>query len=155
MALKLIGPPEIEPITLEQAIRHLNEYMYLEPGYTLQEYIADLIVTARETCEEYQNRAYLTQKWELWLDSWPSVLEIPRPPLQEVESVEYYDRDNEKHNVDEADYFVDCSSEPGRVIPLVPWPADLRPASGICITFAAGHDEVAKVPRRVRQAILH
>jgi len=153
MALKLIDPPETEPITLEQAIHHLNEYVLFEPGCAL-EYIVDLITTARETCEEYQNRAYLTQEWELWLDKWLDIIEVPRPPLQGIKSIEYYDQDNEKHIVVPDNYFVDTNSEPGRIIPLVPWPAELRPISSICITFTAGYVDTAKVPRRVRQAIL-
>lgn len=178
MALKLIEAPEIEPVTINQAIKHLNEYApetveteepaadpevpeepaaeETEPEYGLQEHIADLIATARETCEEYQNRAYLTQTWELWLDAWLPIIDIPRPPLQSIESVKWYDRENTEHTIDAADYFADTNSEPGRILmnPGKPWPAGLRPASGICITFTAGHAETARVPRRIRQAIL-
>jgi uncharacterized phiE125 gp8 family phage protein len=179
MFLKLIEAPETEPVTIKQAVRHLNEYE--EPGpepgndgpesleteeepaeaedetvetYTLEDHIADLIATARESCEEYQNRAYLTQTWELWLDAWLPVITLPRPPLQSVESICWYDREHQAHTIDPADYFADTNSEPGRVFPLKPWPAGVRAAGGICITFKAGHDEEAKVPRRVRQAIL-
>uniref|UniRef100_A0A6M3K180 Putative head-tail connector n=1 Tax=viral metagenome TaxID=1070528 RepID=A0A6M3K180_9ZZZZ len=43
-----------------------------------------LITTAREDCEDFQNRAYITQIWELWLDAWPDdFIKIPLPPLQE------------------------------------------------------------------------
>lgn len=178
MALKLIEAPEIEPVTINQAIKHLNEYApetveteepaadpevpeepaaeETEPEYGLQEHIADLIATARETCEEYQNRAYLTQTWELWLDAWLPIIDIPRPPLQSIESVKWHDREGTEHTIDPADYFADTNSEPGRILmnPGKPWPAGLRPASGICITFTAGHAETARVPRRIRQAIL-
>lgn len=176
MALKLIEAPEIEPVTINQAIKHLNEYApetveteepaadpevpeepaaeETEPEYGLQEHIADLIAAAREACEEYQNRAYLTQAWELWLDAWPPIITIPRPPLQSIESIKWYDRENTEHTIDAADYFADVNTEPGRIFPRSTWPAGLRTASGICITFTAGHTEAAKVPRRVRQAIL-
>ena len=180
MALKLIEAPEIEPVTVDQAIRHLNEYAEPvdepepedpegeepegeqeppeepEPVDALREHIADLIAAARESCEEYQNRAYLTQTWELWLDCWPPIITIPRPPLQSIESIKWYDTANVEHTIEAADYFADVNSEPGRVLmnPGKSWPSGIRPASGICITFKAGHTEAAKVPRRVRQAIL-
>lgn len=179
MALKLIESPEIEPVTINQAIKHLNEYApetveteepaadpeipeepaaeETEPEYGLQEHIADLIATARETCEEYQNRAYLSQKWELWLDAWPDnskMVALPRPPLQSVDSITCYDRSGAVYTVNPEDYFADSNSEPGRVILMAPKPASLRPVSGICITFTAGHAEAASVPRRIRQAIL-
>jgi len=191
MFLKLTGAPELEPVTIKQAIKHLNEYEEPEPepepeepgennngqgnddesenndsgsmeieekedveAYTIEDHIADLIATARETCEEYQNRAYLTQTWELWLDGWQPVITIPRPPLQSVESIRWYDQEHKEHIIDPEDYFADTNSEPGRVFPVKPWPAGLRAAGGICITFKAGQDDEAKVPRRVRQAIL-
>lgn len=176
MALKLIEAPEIEPVTINQAIKHLNEYApetveteepaadpevpeepaaeEAEPEYGLQEHIADLIATAREACEEYQNRAYLTQTWELWLDAWPPVIAVPRPPLQAVESICWYDAEHQEHALDPADYFADVNTEPGRIFPVAPWPAGLRTASGICITFKAGHEREKNIPNRVRQAIL-
>ena len=47
--------------------------------------ITGLIKAAREYCEGYQNRAYITQTWELILDAFPdSVIQIPLPPLQWV-----------------------------------------------------------------------
>ncbi len=45
--------------------------------------ITGFITAAREYCEGYQNRAYITQTWELLLDEFPdSVIQIPLPPLQ-------------------------------------------------------------------------
>jgi len=43
-----------------------------------------LIMAAREYCEGFQRRAYITQVWELWLDDFPSksYIELPLPPLQ-------------------------------------------------------------------------
>jgi len=44
----------------------------------------DIIIgTAREYCEGFQNRAYLEQTWELWLDEFPEddYIKLPLPPL--------------------------------------------------------------------------
>jgi hypothetical protein len=42
-----------------------------------------LIESARQYCEDFQNRAYINQVWELWLDKWPDrdYIQIPKPPL--------------------------------------------------------------------------
>lgn len=159
MALKLITPPDTEPVETDPA--KLTHMRVIDIGdKTLDaaetQYIQDLISVARETCEEHQNRAYLTQTWELWLDYWPPVLMVPRPPLQSVESIKWYDRDNQEYTIAPEDYFVDTMSEPGRIAPNPgkAWPSGIRPTSGICVTFVAGHTEAEKVPRRVRQAIL-
>lgn len=155
MALKLIQAPTVEPVTPEQAITHLNEYTRME--YSQRRFVERLISTAREVCEEYQNRAYLSQKWELWLDAWPDngkMIVIPRPPLQSIDSITCYDRSGAEHTIDPESYFVDPNSEPGRVFLMAPKPAGLRPVGGICIAFTAGHEDVENVPQRIRQAIL-
>jgi len=149
VAIKLIKGPVREPISLVQAKQHLNETETMND--TL---IQNLIATARESCEEYQNRAYLTQTWELWLDAWPPVIAVSRPPLQAVESICWYDAEHQEHTLDPAEYFVDANAEPGRIFPTATWPAGLRAVSGICITFKAGHECEKAIPNRVRQAIL-
>jgi len=44
-----------------------------------------LITTARQECEKFQNRGYITQTWELWLDAFPAEnhIKLNLPPLQE------------------------------------------------------------------------
>jgi uncharacterized phiE125 gp8 family phage protein len=125
--------------------------------------ISALITAAREYCETFQHRAYITQEWELNLDTWPDkdYIEIPMPPLQSVESIKYYDTDGVEHVVydpDETipigvdDFIIDTKSEPGR-IKLAwgkSWPGTtLQPANGICIAFTAGYGDAATdVPRK-------
>jgi hypothetical protein len=45
--------------------------------------LTSLITAARRRAENFQNRAYLDQTWELWLDQFPSEdhIDIPLPPL--------------------------------------------------------------------------
>jgi len=119
-----------------------------------------LITTAREWCEGYQNRQYITAIWELWLDDWPSedYIRIPLPPLQAVSSIKYYGTDNTAATMDTADYFVDTKSEPGRVSLAYgkTWPTTtLRPVNGVVVEFEAGYGDAASdVPKRVKQAML-
>lgn len=153
MALQLISPPEIEPISLEEAKLHLK----VETDDD-DELISGLIRAAREYCETFQNRAYITQTWQLWLDAFPEVpyIEIPKPPLQAVDSVMYYDRDGEAHEF--SGYLVDTKSQPGRVVLKAGcyWPSlALQLSNGVCITFTAGYgDDAESVPQRIKQAIL-
>jgi len=50
-----------------------------------EDLLSALITAARQDCEKFQNRAYVTQTWELWLDKWPAkdYIEVPMPPMQE------------------------------------------------------------------------
>lgn len=122
--------------------------------------LSSLITAAREYCEGFQNRAYINQAWELWLDEWPDkdYLEIPKPPLSSITSIKYYDVDDTEYTLDSSSYYVDVISEPGWVVLNngYSWPSTtLRPANGVCITFVAGYGASSSyVPAKVRQAML-
>ncbi len=151
MALKLSVPPEAEPITLEEAKLHCKVEVDDD-----DDLIEALITAAREYCEGFQRRAYITQTWELWLDSFPSTpLTLPLPPLQSVDSIKYYDTDNIETEFEE--YYVDTNSEPGRLELNYgeSWPTViLRDINSVCITFTAGYGGAEDVPQKVKQAIL-
>lgn len=139
MTLVLITPPAAEPVSLPEAKAHLRVDTADDDSL-----ITALIAAAREYCEGFQNRAYVTQTWQLWLDAWPkgSEIRIPRPPLQAVNGVKYYGADNTEYVLPPADYFVDTRSEPGRIVLACgkSWPSvTLRPANAVCVEFVAGH----------------
>ncbi len=121
--------------------------------------ISSLITAARQYCEGFQNRCYLTSTWELWLDEFPGwdYIEIPMPPLQSITSIDYYNTANTMTTITATDYFVDVKSEPGRVCLAYgkSWPSTtLRPANGVCVTFVAGETAAASVKNTWKQAIL-
>jgi len=124
--------------------------------------ITGFIKAAREYCEGYQNRAYITQTWELLLDEFPdSPFQLPLPPLQWTiaadMSITYYDTALAPHIIATADYQVDVDSYKGRVCPAYgkSWPiVTLRPMNGVVVQFKAGYgDAAADVPELVRLAI--
>lgn len=124
--------------------------------------LTGFITAAREYCEGYQNRAYITQTRELMLDAFPdSVIQIPLPPLQWTivadMSITYYDTALAPHIVATADYQVDVDSYKGRVCPVYgkSWPTTtLRPMNGVIVQFKAGYGPLTTdVPERVRLAI--
>jgi uncharacterized phiE125 gp8 family phage protein len=153
MTLKLKTPPAVEPVTAAEAKLHCR--IDTDADDTL---IASLIKAAREYCEGFQRRAYITQIWELWLDAFPVVdfIEIPRPPLQTIASIKYYDTGGLEAPFE--DFFADINQEPGRAVLNYgkSWPSiTLKPASGVKITFTAGYGSAAAaVPQKVKQAIL-
>src|ERR1035441_8272837 len=105
MALKLYTPPSVEPVTLDEAKTHLKQDSSDDDLY-----ISGLIAVARQYCEEFQRRAYVTQTWELWLDQFPpydqvvnnfhSHIDIPFPPLASISSVKYYLTDDTEQILD-------------------------------------------------------
>ena len=152
--LKIKTAPTIEPVSLLEAQEHLRIDVDDDAGL-----VTNLITAAREYCEGFQRRAFISQTWYLYLDEWPEYIEVPLPPLQSSGlSITYYDTANAPLAVSSGDYYVDTNSTPGRIILNYgkTWPSTtLRSANGICVEFIAGYGATAAtVPASVRQAML-
>ena len=153
--LKVTTQPAIEPVTLGTAKSHLRVDIH-EDNALIEGYIA----TAREWCELYMGRAFVTQTLEIYLDSWPAngEIELPRAPLQSVTSVIYTDENGIEVTWADSNYLVSTASEPGRIVVKrsTSWPnATLKEIDGIKITYMAGYGTtVESVPQQIRSAIL-
>ena len=111
MILKVVTPPSVELVSLEDAKLHLRE-----DGNEQDAVINRLIRSAREQAEAYQNRAYLEQVLELVLERLPDMpVHLPRPPLVSLEAVTLTDEDGASTTVPVTDFIVDTDSEPGRL----------------------------------------
>lgn len=153
MAKQIKTPPAREPVSLALAKSHLRV-----DGTDDDSLISGLISAARNWCENYQNRAYMEQTWELWLDEFPGAdyIEIPLPPLQSIASIKYYDTDDTEATVTATDYITDATGFIGRVVLAdgKSWPTtSLRPAKGVCIEFVCGYAAYSTVVNTVATAV--
>jgi len=156
MAIKVITPPVIEPISIEEAKMHLR----------ITDNDSDLIIEsmirqAREFCENFQNRKYITQTLEMVLDSFPNERCIPFrncSPIQSVESVKYYNTNSQEYEFSSTNYIVDTDSFVNRIVLgyCKQWPLEqLQPGNGLRIRFIAGYgDNSMDVPETIRWAII-
>jgi uncharacterized phiE125 gp8 family phage protein len=150
--LKLKTAPAVEPVTLETAKNHLkvdsNDDNLL---------ITALITTARQLAEKETKRAFITQTWQMYLDSAPAEIEIPKPPLQSVSSIKVIDDAGNEDEVSSTYYDVDASeNSPGRVRLKsgCSWPS-YRGFASFIIEFKAGYgDDAESIPETLRQAVL-
>lgn len=166
--LTLKTAPTVEPITVAQAI----SYMRLGALDSAEEsYLSCLIKAAREYCEDFQNRAYITQTWEMSLNCFPSehidalteyhhsnIIEIPKGNLQTVNSVKYTNSNGVVTTlIENTDYIITNRGIIGRISPPYgkTWPtAALYPLDPIVIEFTCGYGvSGANVPQRVVQAM--
>lgn len=144
-----------EPITATVAKDHLHI-----TGTDHDTWLATHIGVAREDVERILSRSLITQTLEHYLDDWPDgeVIPLPRPPLQSVTSVIYYDVDGVAATLSTSVYQVDTYSTPGRISlkPDQDWPTDdLQAMNGVVIKYVAGYGAAATVPPLIRAAILH
>lgn len=152
MALKSVIAPAAEPIALQE----IKDFLRVD-GTDFDVLLTSLIKAAREYCEAFQNRAYVTQTWQLTLDEFPELpLKLPKPPLQSVASVKYTDQTGVETVFAASNYLVDPVSEPGRLAFAYgkSWPsATLQPVNGLKIEYVAGYGAAANVPENVKTAI--
>jgi len=153
MGVKVVVNPLLEPVSVTEIKEHLNISTNLDDSL-----LSAYITVAREYCENYQNRALITQTIEYTLDRYPkSVEDIPRPPLQSVSSIKYYDENQTENTFASEKYMVDNSSFVGRIALLknFTYPTTtLRTVNGVVIRYVAGYgNNASDVPATVKQAI--
>ncbi len=161
MALTLITPPAVEPISLAEAKAHLR-VAHTDEDSTIAIYIR----AAREFVDgpyAFLGRALVTQTWDLTLDEFPlNEIKIPLPPLQSITTITYDDSTGSAFVMNSADYYVDIASEPGWVVPVEDWPITLDAINSVRIRFVAGYaantdsppDLTANIPFNIKAAML-
>lgn len=134
----LVSAPTAEPISLDEAKIHARIDITDDDAL-----VSALITAARLYCEGVQNRAYVTQTWDLTMDrfpgreltggysgnayglgthrrvydgrSYPDAIEFPSAPLRSVGSLTYTDSTGAATVWDPANYIVDTKHTPGRL----------------------------------------
>jgi len=157
MTIKIIAPPNSEPLDLATAKQHLR--IDTTTDDTL---MASLIKQAREYCEDYQGKKYITQTLELILDSFPdkNYIEFRAcSPVQSITSIKYTDSEGTEYTMSFSDYILDNDSFINKVVLGYgkTWPSViLQPVSAIRIRFVAGYGDALAVPETVKWAmVLH
>jgi uncharacterized phiE125 gp8 family phage protein len=155
IGVRVTTPPAVEPITLAQAKARLRITIDDEDDDT-----AAQLFEARAAAEQECGRAFVTQTLTLYLESFPrgrAAIPLPRPPLQSVTWVKYYDGDGVQQTLSGALYHVATGGEPGRIAPVgsAYWPAVQygRPEA-VEIRYVAGYGLAADVPNEAKAAIL-
>ena len=150
MALTLITPPTVEPITAAEA--------KASPSFRVSVATDDaditvLIKAAREIAETITRRAFITQTWELVLDGFPTGgIELYCPPIQSVTSIKYIDTDGEEQTLGPLLYSVDDDSEPGLITPAYgeTWPSTREQINAVRVRYVAGYGAAADVPAAIK-----
>ncbi len=115
------------------------------------------IAAARREAESYMGRALITQVWVMDLDCFPmGIIEVPRPPMQSVESIKYLASDGQERTLAPSRYRVDNRRKPGRIAPAFGdvWPVTRAVINAVTVRFTAGYgNDAGTVPEDIRQAI--
>lgn len=160
MRLSLVTGPENEPITLDEAkLQTRRDHVTHDDRY-----LEDICIpAARDRGEKETERQFITATWELTLDRFPACryIELPKPPLQSVTSVQYVDEDGATQTLSTSLYTVDSPQGPacarGRILLKYDeeWPSTRCQENAVTIRFVAGYgDDPVDVPARIKMAML-
>ena len=156
-SLNRLTAPAVEPVTLAEAKAHIR--VDTSTDDTL---IAGYITTAREWTEDYIDRALVTQRLVMRLDTFPAEIELPRPPMvasgtaTAVIITFVTGEAGGTATLSASSYRVDRDSTPGIIRNLYggTWPSHLIDQNSVSVTWFAGYGAAADVPQRVKSAIL-
>lgn len=146
----LVTAPAEEPITLAEAKAQLR--MTDDDDATD---LPNLIAQARDWCEQYCGRAFVTQTRQLVMDTFPTAIQLDMPPAASVTSIQYLDADNTLQTVTSSEYILDLYNEPGWVQPAYgySWPSTYSEINAVRVQFVCGYGDATAVPPAIKAAI--
>lgn len=143
--------PPTEPVSVQEAKEHLR----IDTDWD-DDLLFAYIQTAREMIEEYLGRALITQTWDMILDTLPERVELPRPPVQEVNGVYARDASDNEYEISSDHYTMEEKADLLMLSAqsVVTWPFH-RDIAGARIEFVSGYgDSASDIPPPLRVGIL-
>jgi uncharacterized phiE125 gp8 family phage protein len=112
MAIALITPPAVLPVTLAQ----IKTFLKIEHADD-DALISDLIAQAVTHIETIANRRCITQTWRMYFDdlSECGILELDLAPISAIAELRYFDADGNAIVIATNDYEQDTYSNPARI----------------------------------------
>lgn len=170
MALRLKTGPTVEPISVDDAKKHIRLEVATDDAY-----VGDLIKAARLYLERATGRSLITQTWKLTLDKFPpfcdpvgvvempflrdvvwtlpyevsiagsDVIRLPMGYVLAIASVKYVDRDGVQQTMSSTLYQVDTSAPIARLVPSFgnSWPTTQDQIAAVEIEYTAGFGATA------------
>lgn len=152
---KLITPPAVEPIQLEDLAK-LD--LKIDDQTDEDDLLEILIKAVREITENRLGKALITQTREIKLDYFPCdvCIYLSYGPVQaDSVVITYYDSDEVLQTLDPSAYWVDTHSEIARVIVKNSWPSTKCMPNAVSIVYDCGYGDTPEdVPATLRKAML-
>ncbi|WP_254509884.1 head-tail connector protein [Anatilimnocola floriformis] len=149
--LELVTPPVSEPVSLADMKQHAR--ISREDEDTT---ISAFVTAARQYSETFLRRQLMPATWRMSLDCFPAEMRLPLPPLQSVTSITFVDGNGTTQTVASDTYYVDSTTEPGRIVPVGCWPTARNQPGAVKVTFVAGYDTVpATVTTAIKMLAAH
>lgn len=138
--LKIITPPTVEPVTVDEV------KLQAVIGNDLDDALLALMISAaRGDAEAITHRSIAEQTLEVVLDGFPSwQIDLPKGPVSQVLSVKYIDINGDEQTlVAGVDYDVDTEKVIAKVMPVDggEWPETKNVPNAVRVRYEAGYTE--------------
>jgi uncharacterized phiE125 gp8 family phage protein len=150
--LTLNTAPEVEPVTVQEAKDHMKV-----PGTDDDALVGTVVLAARQYVESVTGRSLISQTWDLFLETFPDEIRLPKGPVQSITSITYVDENGSTQTLGASTYTLDSTTDPPRIVLAYgeSWPDVRAQAQAICVTYVAGYgDDPADVPEPVRLSVM-
>lgn len=145
--------PSVEPVTTAEAKSHSRVDTTADD--TL---IASYIKAARQWCEKFTGRSFITTTFEYRIPDFEAEIILPRPPLLAISSIAYIDANGSPQTLASSVYQTNIYSVYGSVKEAYgqTWPTTRSDDyNAVTITYTAGYGSATtNVPEDIRIAIL-
>lgn len=156
MQYKTTTAPAKEPVTLTEA----KLWLRVDTDDD-DDLIESLIEAARDYCQQYEGRAYVEQTITAYCDNFSRILYLPMPPVLDITSIHYRDRDDAWQAVSSDYWTLRDEIEPayikfdltGLSYVLSYYPNRIRIIYTSGYTYADGESWLGSVPERVKAAM--
>ncbi len=110
----------------------------------------DFISAIRHRTETFLQKTLITSTWELKIDAFCPVIQLPMPPIQSVTTISYVDTDGATQTF--TDFQVDAA---GRLAPAFSfnWPSTRWQFDAVTITYIAGELDAGQVQDDIKYAM--
>lgn len=148
----LITAPASEPLEVAELKAHSRVTSNAEDALC-----ADQIKAAREWCEAYSNRCFITQEWDIYLDYGfgDGCITLPLSPVQSITSIKYVASNADGMTLTtlaNTEYQVSKSDVVGKIFPAYEkvWPTTKPVPDAVVIRGLFGFTEL---PKNLKQAV--
>lgn len=137
--LKTTNPASNLPITLADIKKHLRIEFDDD-----NDYITDLAWVAYRWIEDEADITISQTTYQLVLDGFTNRITFPKPPLQSITSVQYFDTANQSQTLTEGTdfYLLQPTRHPAYIEPVTCFPSTKQRPEAVTITYVAGYTTV-------------
>lgn len=118
--------------------------------------ISALIVACTNSAQEYTNRFFLETTLDMFADEWKEISTLLKSPVTSVDSIKYYDQDDNQQTLDTSVYAFDMVSMPARIFlkPNQSFPELSERKNAIEVRYKVGESSASDVDQAIKQAVL-